>query len=687
MKKLLPGVLFLGSLVLFVRTLAPTVTFVDSGELIVTAKNMGVAHPPGVPLYLLLAHLATLVPLGNVAQRVNFFSALCAAAAVALMYLVTLEAIRALRGQIPKLSGAKKKNRPQQAVLPEQFLWVPGLVAAALMAFSRTLWAYATVTEVYTLNTLLILLVFWLMFRWRNRLADREGAAVKSVPHGKSKGAITANHADPDVAAERAEINANRYLYLAAFVFGLALGVHHVTVALTLPAIAWLAYKEKGIKIFGSRQLILAFLACLIGLAVYAYLPWAASRSPVLNWGNPNTLERFWRHLTGSQYQSNFSLSSEQARQQMASFFALLFREFSWTWLPGALVLAAIGLYSLFKKERALLVYVLLIVAFNLLFAMGYDIAEDKDAYALPVFLVVALTAGIGAYSVLAACSPKKRAAVAGIVFLVPAFAFAANVRINNRSGFYVARDYVDNIFRTVSPGGLLLTADWQVASPMLYLQEIERQRPDVACIDVLLLRRSWYYAQLEAKNPTLMQQTHGEVQLFMEDLLHWENDPDAYRKDPQLAQRIDARFCSMISAFVRNSLARGPVYATSDVVLSSGGEIETVANSLVRSYQIVPQGLVFQLFADRGFHPTELPNLNMKGLLDHSPAVNEDSVIRQKVLPAYATMLVNCGRAFAAHGDHARAMDAYRQAWAVDSAYILEHNLLPAGVPEKLAQ
>jgi hypothetical protein len=272
-------------------------------------------------------------------------------------------------------------------------------------------------------------------------------------------------------------------------------------------------------------------------------------------------------------------------------------------------------------------------------------------------------------------------------VFLIPAFAFAANVRINNRSDFYVAKDYVDNIFCTISPGGLLLTADWQVASPMLYLQEIERQRPDVACIDVLLLRRSWYYAQLETKYPGLMQQTHGEVRLFLEDLLRWENDPDAYRKDPQLTQRIDARFCAMISAFVKYGLAGGPVYATSDVVLSSGGEIESVAKSLGRSYQIVPEGLVFQLFADRGFHPTELPSLNMKGLLDHNPAVNEDSVIRQKVLPAYATMLVNCGRAFAAHGDSARAMDAYRQAWAVDSVYILERHLLPDGVPEKLAQ
>ena len=55
------------ALALYGWTLAPTVTLVDSGELIVAAHSLGVAHPPGFPLYVLLAHLATWVPLGNVA--------------------------------------------------------------------------------------------------------------------------------------------------------------------------------------------------------------------------------------------------------------------------------------------------------------------------------------------------------------------------------------------------------------------------------------------------------------------------------------------------------------------------------------------------------------------------------------------------------------------------------------------
>ena len=67
-------VVFLIAILVNTSTLAPTVTLVDSGELIVAARFLGVAHPPGFPLYLMLAHLASLVPIGNVAERINFGS-------------------------------------------------------------------------------------------------------------------------------------------------------------------------------------------------------------------------------------------------------------------------------------------------------------------------------------------------------------------------------------------------------------------------------------------------------------------------------------------------------------------------------------------------------------------------------------------------------------------------------------
>ena len=85
------GAVFVATLLLYSWTLAPTVTLTDSGELIVVARGLGVAHPPGFPLWIVLAHLASLVPLGNVAVRINFASAFFAALASAMLTLVVAE--------------------------------------------------------------------------------------------------------------------------------------------------------------------------------------------------------------------------------------------------------------------------------------------------------------------------------------------------------------------------------------------------------------------------------------------------------------------------------------------------------------------------------------------------------------------------------------------------------------------
>ena len=142
-------------------------------------------------------------------------------------------------------------------------MFAPAVSAGLLMAFSRTLWAYATITEVYALNALLILLVFFLVVRWRRLIIE-----------------TLAN-------SSAAETTHDKWIYAAAFAFGLAMGVHHVTVALTLPAIAVVVYRTQGPKFFASRRLLYSALISIGALIlVYSYLPWAASRSPAMNWGN-----------------------------------------------------------------------------------------------------------------------------------------------------------------------------------------------------------------------------------------------------------------------------------------------------------------------------------------------------------------------------------------------------------------
>src|SRR6266705_4458443 len=175
---------FLVALLLYCCTLAPTVTPTDSGELIVVAHGLGVAHPPGVPVWVMLAHLASLVPLGNVAVRINFSSAIFAALACAVLTLVVAELMIASAYLPAWKRAAQQRKKAGDSRIDRLLVFAPALGAGLLMAFSRTLWSYATIAEVYTLNTLLILIVLFLMLRWRRCIvADRRDAGQAITTH------------------------------------------------------------------------------------------------------------------------------------------------------------------------------------------------------------------------------------------------------------------------------------------------------------------------------------------------------------------------------------------------------------------------------------------------------------------------------------------------------------------------
>src|SRR5215813_1933661 len=301
------GAVFVIALLLYMLTLAPTVTLVDSGELILAAHGLGVAHPPGFPLWVMLAHLASLLPFGNVAARINFSSAFFAALACAIVTLVVAELLitASFVGAPRRRTKAAQQSGKNEDSTDRFFIFAPAVGAGLLMAFSRTLWSYATITEVYTLNTLLIVIVFFLVVRWRRRIIQTRG---------DSSAAITTH---------------DTWIYAAAFVFGLALGVHHVTVGLTLPAIAAVVYRTEGLKFFMSRRLLYAALISVSALVlVYSYLPWAASRSPVMNWGNPRSLQEIWWHVTGRQYRVFFIFSPTIIGAQFIEFCRMALREF-----------------------------------------------------------------------------------------------------------------------------------------------------------------------------------------------------------------------------------------------------------------------------------------------------------------------------------------------------------------------
>jgi Protein O-mannosyl-transferase TMEM260-like len=613
MVRAVAAAVFVAALAAYALTLAPTVTLVDSGELIVASHGLGVAHPPGFPLYVPLAHLASRLPVAGVAQRVNAFSAFCAAAAAGLIVIATRLLLRDASGGSSSAGG---------------WTWAaPPLMVGLLLAGSRTLWAYATVAEVYTLGTLAVVALLGLALRAR---AAGSTAALAGL----------------------------------AAAYGLATGTHHVTIALVGPsllALAWPALRARA-----TPRLVagLAGAGALCAIATYAYLPWAAARGSFPNWGDTRTLERVWWHVSGRQYQVYLSPSLATAGQEAAAFVRALLREFGPAWFPAALVLAGFGFHAAAKRARGVLVALAAMVALDLVYAMLYTIAEDKDAYYLPSVVALCLAAGLGAHDLLSRVS-RRRAGLAVAFVALPLVGAAFHARVLDRSRFFVAHDFARDALASVRTGGLLLTSEWQLYSPLLYFQEIEGWRPDVMAVDVSLLRRSWYVDALRKKHAVRWEPLRAETDAFLEDLRAWERDPRRYERDPALARRINDRFQAMVLALCAANAENA--HATSDVVLPQSPD-PALAERIARTFPLTPRGLLFSL--RRPYDPDPPPEMRPRGLFDGTLALAADDVASLKVRPMYVTMTVNRGAFLRARGDEAGAQAAYRQALAWDPAY-----------------
>lgn len=610
---------FAFALALYARTLAPGVGFVDSGELILTARTLGVAHPPGFPFYLLLAHAASWLPVSEPAVGVHLLSALCASLAAALVTLVVGAALR----QIDAVADTFA------------VLWAAAL-AGLLFACSRTLWSFATVAEVYALHTALTALLLLSLLLWR-----RGGGAG--------------------------------WLPVAALTAGLAAGVHVLTLVVVLPGLAALLRVPAGRRLRLRQVLAAASLALATAAIVYAYLPLAAARLPLWSWGDPRTPQRFFDHVSARQYRSYAELSAATVASEGAELARLACQQLGPVATPVALALVLGGSLALWRRDRAQLVALAGMVAGPAAWGLVYPIAEDKPAYYLPIFLAAVVVTGHGAEAGLrwAGGRAARRWAAAALLLLVPVPALLANFPFADRSGDFLAADYVANVTGAMAPGGMLLTMDWQLYSPLLYTRHVKGERPDLVVIDLKLLRRAWYFDYLSAAYPRLLYGAPGRAGAYLASLDRWSADPRAFAADEPAVRAINEQLASLLVDLVERHARMAPVYLTRDVALNRvGPEGELIRRLLAGGRRLVPHGLVYLLAPDAAFQPPPALGLRTRGLVDGTLRFDAEDVVLQKVLPVYTGMLVAEGHYLAAHGRRALAVARFRQALELSPGY-----------------
>jgi hypothetical protein len=176
-------------------SLAPSVTFWDAGEFVASMKILGIPHPPGTPLFIMMGHVfAKLVPFGEFAFRTNLQSALFASAGAGCWFLVLQEAAGRYLGE----ADAREVATLRLAA---------GAAGALIAAFGFTNWLNSNETEVYAVATFTIAAVCWLLLRWR---------AARGTPR------------------------ASRHLLLIAFLLGIAIGNHLLGLLVGPAAVAFM---------------------------------------------------------------------------------------------------------------------------------------------------------------------------------------------------------------------------------------------------------------------------------------------------------------------------------------------------------------------------------------------------------------------------------------------------------------
>jgi len=552
---LLAGFATLLVLLGYVVSLGPTVTFWDAGELIAAAKTLGIPHPPGTPLFVMIGHVwGALVPFGEFAQRTNLLSATLSAMGAGCFFLVVHDGLAGLSAGLEQTA--------------ERVIRVGGALAAVVIAgFTFTSWQNSNETEVYAAATFTIAAMSWLCFRWRDLRGTPRASHIlllilylAGVSIGNHLLALLAGPAvvafmvatllgqPADDAAERAAEWAQAAVMAGtwALLIGSGLGS---TVLIVLGGLcyclaagfAWYA----GSLSFALLGLVISF----VGVTSYLYLYIRAGQHPPINEAQPDHWRSLLAVIRREQYPVRTPLDDptvlhgpDNPGRTLRMFGLQLVnyvQYFDWQWANGVtamigkfpmrtlatLLFASLGFQGLLVQRRTdrsawwLLFMLWLVTGLGLVvymnfkpgFSMAYDSfpeandheVRDRDYFFVVSFTVWGLWAGIGLASLARSALQRLRTAPAllaiplGLVAITP---FVGNFKAADRRhgpDARLAADFAYDLLNSVPAYGILFTYGDNDTFPLWWAQEVQGIRRDVLVVCLALTETEWYKRQL----------------------------------------------------------------------------------------------------------------------------------------------------------------------------------------------
>lgn len=562
----------------YLLTLAPSVTFFDSGEFLTATFSLGTAHSPGYPLFVNYAKPFTWLPFGNIAFRVNIATAISAAAACYGVYLI--------------LSHILEREEPSADPGFSDFtIKLASLAGALAFAWTPRLWLQSNHDKPYPLVAFISAMIFYLLLLWRDRY--REGDERPG------------------------------YVYLGAFLCGLSFGAHQ-TIVLLVPSYALLILTMDWRLLRRVKEMVIAFSFFILGFSVHLHMPVRAMKNPLLNWGDPKSLTQFLWNFLRKGYPTEKPVRDFALLWDQLNAFSIPY-EFTWVGL-GILVL---GVLAFIRRRRdEVLSYLLGIVVFLVVIAGVFNTPGDMifltEEFFTPLYLLSAVFIGLGLFFLARKGSeglaPERlrslpvKAVAALILLSLPATLCARNYYENDQHENYIAYDYATNTLRTLPQGTVLFTWGDSGAFPLWYLQGVERMREDLDLLHTPHLIFDWYLDSF----PHLFQQT-------------------LLRAVPPESQFPD----NVLQLAISEQIARRPVYidfstrysvSLANYSLQQRGICYQVERGNV---QLPPDISIWSLYTIRGMSGDEMPFRDLdtgKAILIYSNSYMEsgENLIRQ---------------------------------------------------------
>ncbi len=417
---------------LYARTLAPSVMPGDYAEFQMSAAVLGVPHPTGYPLYVLLGKLFTLLPLGDVAYRVNLSSAVYMAGAVGILYAVAV-----------RLFGLIGLRR----------MWPTAAVGAGLFAVAPTVWSMSLVARSYALNALLVGSVIFALISWRQS-------------------------GNP------------RWFYASCLLIGLSL-VHHGTTYLLLPGYGFYLLFVEVERHRGSlehrpiRRRMLGVLWFVVGISPILFLVYRFVGGSPYYWGNPTSWKDFFNLLTGGPFHDQvmgYGWGSQLER------LAFGIGQLSGQYTPVGIAGGVAGLAVLWRARRVEATLLSVMMLGNFLFAMNYSLVGYL--YFIPTYLIWGVLMSMGlawvcyalarALSRVSLVALRAGAALVGVA-LAGSIIYMSALRYPNidQSGQRGVRDAVLALLNS-APQGASMYLDWEELSVVRFYRLVYGMRADL---------------------------------------------------------------------------------------------------------------------------------------------------------------------------------------------------------------